>query len=307
MELQFRPTSEHDIEPLLHLIPAIDSDPRVIGWTRDQLRKCVRYGPNPQTGFGEHHFSNFTRTVSRNGRTVGCFACTLLSPNLLNEVRQARTKEHWYRVSLEPGQADESIGAASDLLLTSCFWESGNQGVPDLSFLEATLSRLTRYFEGHRITRVAATVTSQFVPVIQGLKYVIPADDCTISPLTDNLHLLIVRGPWKGLGLFGDWGKRLLRPHAPSSEKDLLTLQQRRIARVLHEYKFDYVEATKCGALPTWSYKESSSGRMQDSVTGYGAWSTEVTARLNITPGKRRSKVEGLQAYFAENPGAMIP
>lgn len=307
MNLQFRPTSDHDIEPLIRLIPAIDSDPRVIGWTRDQLVKCVHYGPSAHSGFGEHHFSNLTRTVSKDGRILGCFACTLLPPDRLDEVRKVRTKEHWYKVALEPGQADESIGSNSDLLLTSCFWESGHPGVSDLAFLEATLSRLTRFFEGHRIIRVAATVTSQFVPVIQVLKYVIPADDCSISPLTDNLHLLIVRGPWKGLGLFGDWGKRLLRPHAPWPEKDLLTLQQRRVARILHEFNFNYVEATKCGALPKWSYKETSTGRMQDSVTGYGAWSSEVTARLNIKPGKRRSKVEGLQAYFAENPGAMIP
>jgi hypothetical protein len=307
MDLSFQPISDGDIGPLLRLIPAIDADPRVIGWTRDQLLKCVRYGPSTQSGFGEHHFSNFTRTVFRNGRIVGCFACTLVPPNWLDEVREVRTKQHWYKVALEPGQADESIGSHSDLLLTSCFWESGSQGVPDLAFLEATLSRLTRFFEGHRINRVAATVTSQFVPVIQVLKYVIPADDCSISPLTDNLHLLIVRGPWKGHGLFGDWGKRLLRPHTPCSEKDLLTLQQRRVARVLHEFNFNYVEATKCGALPTWSFKETSTGRMQDSVTGYWAWSSEVTARLNIKPGKRRSKLEGLQAYFAENPSAMIP
>ena len=307
MDVQFRPITTEDIQELLGFIPSIDPDPRVVGWTDEQLSKCARLGPSSVHGFGDHHFSNFARCVVREERVVGCVACSLLSPRCLDKVIAERSKEQWYRCSLEPGEPDDGFGAPLDLHLTSCFWKSGEGGVPDLPFLEAALSRLTRFFEGHRIARVAATVTSQFVPVIQGLKYVIPASDCSITPLSGDLHLLLVSGPWKGLGLFGDWGKRLLRVYEPSTYKEFLSLQQRRIARILHEYKFDYVEATKCGALPTWTYKDVDSGRMQDSVTGYGAWSTEVTARLNIQPGRRKSKVEGLQAFFASYPETMTP
>lgn len=305
--LQFRPPVMDDLELLLDLIPPIDPDPNVVDWTARQLRKCVSIGPSPSVGFGNHHFSNFARTVTENDRVVGCVTCSLLAPSFLDEIAEARTKECWYDVSIRPSLKDEEFEGPLDLLLTSCFWKTGEGGVPDLQFLETVLQRFTRYFEGNRIGRVAATVTTKFAPMIQGLKYVIPAGDCSIVPLTGDLHLLTVTGPWKGLGIFGDWGKRLLRPHETSPYKEFLTLQQRRVARVLHEYKFDFVEATKCGAIPTWTYKETETGRMQDSVTGYGAWSAEVTARLNIQPGRRKSKVEGLQAFFAANPSAMTP
>ncbi|HRE93217.1 MAG TPA: hypothetical protein PL050_03110 [Fimbriimonadaceae bacterium] len=305
--LQFRPIVTEDLELLLDLIPPIDPDPDVVDWTARQLRKCVSIGPSASVGFGNHHFSNFARTVVENNRVVGCVTCSLLAPDFLDEIAEARSKERWYDISMRPSLKDEEFEGPLDLLLTSCFWKTGEGGVPDLQFLETALQRFTRYFEGNRIGRVAATVTTKFAPVIQGVKYVVPAGDCSIVPLTGDLHLLTVTGPWKGLGIFGDWGKRLLRPYEPSPCKEFLTLQQRRVARVLHEYKFDFVEATKCGAIPTWTYKETESGRMQDSVTGYGAWSMEVTARLNIQPGRRKSKVEGLQAFFASNPSAMTP
>jgi len=160
--LQFRPIVTEDLELLLDLIPPIDPDPDVVDWTARQLRKwtarqlrkCVSIGPSASVGFGNHHFSNFARTVVENNRVVGCVTCSLLAPDFLDEIAEARSKERWYDISMRPSLKDEEFEGPLDLLLTSCFWKTGEGGVPDLQFLETALQRFTRYFEGiHSVLR----------------------------------------------------------------------------------------------------------------------------------------------------------
>jgi len=311
--LTFRPIAERDVEPLLRLVPSIDPDHRTLLWTRQQLENAVAF-QCVASAHGHHSasFAQFARVVEHEGRLVGFVAGHLVYREQAEELCRIATKEAWYSADLAVPVPDNRLAKLNEqlgscLLITSFFWDATLPSRVELAFADQSLERLTKFFEGHRIVRLYATLLARFEYLIAGLLAVTPAEGKRHLKLEDGFYLLELRSPWKSKGLFRDWGARLLRESEPDGARNLLTQHQRRTGRILHEFSFDYVQATSCNAIPSWSIKEPGSGRSQDAVTGYGGWSREVYARLNIPAGRRNAKLESLQKHFQERPELLVP
>lgn len=291
-EIQFRPLLREDLE----FIYGND-----LLASRDKIERYLSQSSSPYIGLSEYHFSSYSRSVLVNECLSGCVTASLFEPSLLDSVFEQRSLDEWMKLCCTKSTADTDLMGVQDLAITTFAWTGSSPKVI------ATLDRLTDYFTGHKIGRIVFALPTQMAAYMCDMLYPGRSEGIETCDLSGGVSIMKLARPWKSLSLFSEFIGELLSAHEEHFAKDLMTLQQRKIARVLFEYKFDFVEATKCGAIPTWSFKPSKTRRMQDSVTGYGGWSIEVSSALGIVPRKRGSKIEALRDFFDDFPTIMTP
>lgn len=253
-------------------------------------------------------FGSMARTVLCGPQVCGFFAANLVDNNIWGCLEGANSRDKFLRCISQPPLSADDLARISgshgvSLVQTQFLWDKDS--VAHHLFVPLALNHLVKWFEGNRIEHVILSFESEFQWLAEEL---LPKIDTTLSKkltMDDGLTVVRIDRPWSGPDpIWNIFGKRLLPP-AFRTEPVINLGQNNRVrllARILHEFDFDYSAASSV-------LRSCIKGDLEQSLK---RWQLNVAASL-LTEEERESlsrakKVRStLQARFAEHPELMVP
>lgn len=274
---------------MVGIVPAIDPNQAVVAAIRELLKWY-------STGERARAFSSFSR-VLRVGDTEGHVSANLVTNFQADRLTDERSKLFTYslqallpvdRATLRYNNND----GGSTLVLTTLFWQADQNNIAgSVRFLEESIERMVRWFEGNTIRSIIFTVREGMLRLVLPTIESLNRDSVRRFPLEDGDEFVRVYAPWKPQAAGTDWARRLLTTY--KRPKLALASDAARLnGRALHEFGYDVKAALESG-ITTWSGKAS-----------YKSWRRTVSARLNLNPAKdKHADVEELyRNLFRSNP-----
>lgn len=330
MKLRFAQLNPEDIDGLMKLVPKIDPDPIRIPSHRALLEELVDGERNEKS-----RFSCFSRTLWCDGKLSGHVSARLVSSQVAERVCEAGRVTAYEDVSLLGRRSDWALakanrsGPGSVLVVSSLFWDKEHLSTLEgVQFPKLAIERMVRFFEGNYVTGCIAVIQKDFQLLVRPLE-IASEGRCTTTRIGRSHFSIKLSGPWKGSGLFLDWGDRLLTARPDYSLTDEIKEPRRFQSRILHECGFDVEAAWEGNLLPEWNktmlheanemaladsnssdfptLSKTPAGKLQQRFSGISRWRKAVGKHLEVTNDKKQIEISRIEAKLKHMPSLMTP